>query len=126
MALPSVATTKLKSIYYAPEFRFTMQHTLSQKISLAYNLGAEWSSETLEPTLIYTITSGISLTEKLGMYVEFFGDAPKAEKSNHQFDCGVTYNLKPNLLLDISAGKGITENAPKHYISLGFSARFPN
>jgi len=35
----------------APAFRFTMQHTLSQRLSLGYNLGAEWDGESPVPVL---------------------------------------------------------------------------
>ena len=37
--------------YFAPSFRFTMKHTLTDKISLGYNWGAEWDGETPEPHL---------------------------------------------------------------------------
>src|SRR5438093_7206400 len=49
LSIPALATGKLKTTYYAPEFRFTMQHTLSDKLSLGYNLGAEFDGETAEP-----------------------------------------------------------------------------
>src|SRR6187402_1829792 len=46
LMIPDLASSELKTAYYAPRFRFTMQHTLSDKISLGYNLGAEWDGET--------------------------------------------------------------------------------
>src|SRR5690606_23765634 len=42
LGLPSLAKTEYKNDYLAPEFRFVMQHTLSEKFSFSYNLGAEW------------------------------------------------------------------------------------
>lgn len=123
ISLPNLASKKFKADYLAPEFRFTMQHTLSEKLSLGYNLGAEWDGFTPEPTFIYTLTSGYAVTEKLGAYVELFGFSPQKDKANHNLDGGLTYLINSNFMLDFSAGIGITENAPKHYFAIGFSFR---
>ena len=123
ISLPNVASTIYKTDYNATEFRFTMQHTLSKKVSLSYNLGSEWDGFTAEPTFVYTLTTGYSITEKLGSYVEVFGFAPQKEKANHNFDCGLTYLINNNFMLDLSSGIGITSNAPDNYIAFGFSFR---
>ena len=123
LSLPNAASTKYKTDFYAPEFRFVMQHTLSEKISFSYNLGAEWDGFSAEPTFIYTIASGYSITQKWGSYIELFGFAPQNNKANHNFDGGITYLINNNFMLDLSTGFGITNNAPKHYFALGFSFR---
>lgn len=51
--------------FFAPEFRFTMQHTLTDKLSLGYNLGAEWEQTNEPSTFIYTLAPGIELGEKM-------------------------------------------------------------
>lgn len=126
LTIPGLAASQLKTTYFAPAFRFTMQHTLSDKISLSYNLGAEWDGETPEPTFIYTITTGFTLSEKIGAYIEAYGFAPQKSKAEHRCDGGFTYLLQQNMMLDISAGTGITTNAPDYYGSLGFSIRLPH
>ena len=123
LALPRVCSTKFKLDYLAPQFRFAMQHTLSQKTSISYNLGSEWSGFTAEPTFIYSLATGYSITEKIGTYVEIFGFAPENQKSNHNFDGGFTYLVSNNAMIDVSGGIGLTENAPKYYFALGFSFR---
>ena len=110
--------------YIAPSFRFTMQHTITDNISLGYNLGAEWNGETAEEIYIYTLTTGISITNKLGSYVELYGFAPKNSSADHRFDCGFTYLLNNDFILDLSGGLGLTRNAPDNYVSLGVSYRF--
>jgi hypothetical protein len=109
--------------FFAPLFRFTMQHTISKKISLGYNLGAEWNGESPEATFIYTLTSGYSLTDKLGLYVELYGFAPQQDKCRHLFDGGFTYLLKNNIMIDISGGTGVTPNVQNWFAALGFSIR---
>lgn len=100
-----------------------MQHTLSEKVSLSYNLGCEWDGISPEPTFIYTVASGFSISEKWGSYIEFFGFMPQNQKSNHNFDAGFTYLIFPNFMFDLSSGFGISKYAPKHYFAFGFSFR---
>jgi hypothetical protein len=124
LAIPNAASTKFKASYYAPSFRFNMQHTLSNKFTLAYNLGAEWNGESPEPTFIYTLTSGMSITEKLGAYIELYGFAPQNQYADHRADGGFTYLISNDVMVDISGGFGITEQSPDNYFALGFSYRF--
>lgn len=123
IGLPNVASSRYKNDFVAPEFRFTMQHTLSEKFSLSYNLGCEWDGITPETTFIYTLTTGYSINKKLGCYAELFGFAPEKDKANHNFDGGFTYLINNNFMVDLSSGIGITDNAPDHYVAFGFSFR---
>ena len=100
-----------------------MQHTLSERVNLGYNLGAEWNGETAEPTFIYTITTGCALGEKTGAYAELYGFIPQKSAADHLFDGGLTYLLKQNIQFDISGGFGLTPAAPDYFIALGFSFR---
>ena len=123
IALPNVASTKHKNDFYAPKFRFTMQHTLSKKLSLSYNLGSEWDGFTPEPTFIYTLSAGYAVTEKLSSYLEVFGFAPQKDIAEHNIDGGFTYLISNNFMVDLSSGFGITSNAPDYYVAVGCSFR---
>ncbi len=123
VSLPNLASTPFKLDVLAPQFRLVMQHTLSQKWSFSYNLGAEWDGFSPGPTYLYTTTVGYSFTEKLGSYAEVFGFAPEKETAYHSLDGGITYLINRNFMLDLSAGVGLTENAPDHYFAFGFSFR---
>lgn len=123
LQIPDLASKILKAENYATLFRFTMQHTLTDKISLGYNLGAEWDGNVSDATFIYTLTGGYKITEDLGCYVEVFGFAPEEDKASHNADGGFTYLLSDNFMLDASAGFGLTQNAPDYYVSAGFSFR---
>lgn len=124
LSIGSVASPKYITTYAAPSFRFTMQYTLSKKISLGYNIGAEWNGETPEPAFIYTLTTGYSITEKIGSYIEIYGFAPQRNIADHRADAGFTYLIGNDFMVDISGGIGITDNAPKKYLAFGFSCRF--
>ncbi len=120
----NVGSKAFRTSYMAPSFRFTMQHTLSKLFSLGYNLGAEWNGETAEPIYIYTLTTGITLTEKLGAYAEIYGFAPQIASADHRVDGGFTYLFNNNFIMDLSGGVGIINSDLKNYISLGISYRF--
>lgn len=124
IGIPKAASIEYKANYYYPEFRFTMQHTISEKQSISYNFGAEWNGEDKKPTFIYTLTTGYSLTEKLGTYIEFYGFVPQIGKTDHRMDFGVTYLFNPNHQLDLSGGFGLSKISPEYYFSLGYSFRF--
>ena len=124
LSIPKLSSLELKTTFYAPEFRFTMQHSLSEKQSLSYNLGAEWNGQTAEPIFIYTLTTGYSFSKKVSGYIELYGFIPQFEKPDHRFDFGLNYLLKPNHQLDISGGFGFSETSPNYFVSLGYSFRF--
>lgn len=119
-----IGSKEFHTKYIAPSFRFTMQHLLSEKLSIGYNLGAEWNGENAEQTYIYTLTAGMSITDKIGCYAELYGYFPKVESNDHRIDGGFTYLLNNDFIIDISGGLGLTKNAPKGYISFGISYRF--
>ncbi len=123
IGLPKVASSNYKTDYLAPEFRFTMQHTLSDKLNLGYNIGAEWDGFSAETTFVYTLTTGYSITKKLGSYIELYGFLPQNNMANHNLDGGITYLINNNFMVDLSSSIGITNNAPKHYFAFGFSFR---
>jgi len=123
LKIPTGGESELASTYFAPSFRFTMQHSLSKKISLGYNLGTEWSGVTAEPIFIYTVTSAISITTTLGAYIELFGYAPQFNQAEHSIDGGFTCLINNNCLADLSVGYGLTSNAPDYFLSAGFSFR---
>ena len=124
IGFPEAASSQYRANYYYPEFRFTMQHTISEKQSLSYNLGAEWNGVDKKPTFIYTLTSGYSLTETIGAYIEFYGFVPQIGKADHRFDIGGTYLFNDNHQLDVSGGFGLSAISPEYYFALGYSFRF--
>ena len=115
---------KYHTAYAAPSFRFTCQHTLSDKLSLGYNVGTEWNGDHALPVYIYTLTTGLSLSGKLGSYIEMYGFLSQHNTADHRIDGGFTWLLNNNCMFDISGGAGISTISPAYYVALGFSYRF--
>jgi Putative MetA-pathway of phenol degradation len=126
LSLPFLATKEFSTPFLAPNFRFTMQHKISNKINFGYNLGAEWDGETPLPSFIYTATIGYELNEKWGCYFEAYGFMAKNTPADHRLDGGFTYLYKQNIIFDLSGGVGLTPNAPLGYIAFGTSFRLPH
>ena len=122
--LPFTASRDFKPETTAVDFRFSFAHTLSETSSLSYNLGAAWSDDSSEASYVYTIAYGQSITEKLGAYVELYGDMPENSSSNHLWDAGLTYLLSDSVQLDATIGSSITEGQDL-LLSAGISFRLP-
>jgi hypothetical protein len=126
--------SRLASDFYEPsrsfpQFRFLMEHTLTSKTSLGYNLGMEWNGQSNNPATIYTATLARDLGKGFGGFAEFYGyftrnDIPKEIIGDHRFDAGLTYLLNNDFQFDVSGGIGLTENAPDFFLSAGISFRF--
>lgn len=123
VAFPKLASKFYQAKKIAPEFRLTMQHTITDKIGVGYNFGPEWDGFADQPAWIYTIAPGFNLGKNGYMYVELFGDFKKGDNPVHNFDGGFAYYLSDNTKLDISSGFNL-EDSRQYYIALGFSFRF--
>lgn len=74
-----------------------------------------------------SLTTGLSLTEKLGMYNEFFALFPhKAADAlpEYYYDAGFTYLVHNNLQFDIRAGVGLNHAAADFFTGAGAVLRF--
>lgn len=107
------------------DFRFSFAHTLSDRSSFSYNLGAAWGNDSPEANYLYTMAYGYSITEKFGAYAELYGDFPENNKANHLWDAGITYLLSNNVQLDATVGSSITKGQDI-LLSAGISFRLPN
>jgi len=126
-SIPKAARKEFQQSKWAPNFRFSMQNTLSETVSLGYNVGMEWDGEeNSSPSFIYTLAPGFSLGEKWYAYVEAFGFLNAGNHPQHCVDGGIAYNFSNNTKMDVSGGFGITPNTSlKNYVAVGFSFRLP-
>jgi hypothetical protein len=111
-----------------PAVRLAFAHDLPAGVGLGYNLGMAWAGE--ESRLEYSVTAGFGLGERLGAFVELFGDAPVDAPAGgagpaHAADAGLTLLVTPRLQLDLAAGAGLTDEAPDRFLTAGVSIRWP-
>jgi len=117
-----------------PAARLIAAHTLSDRVGLGWNVGvqartaADGSGELdTHATGIYTVSLGIGLSERWGAFVESFGEAPLSGPGGpaHSVDAGLTYRVRDNVQLDVSAGTGLNDRADDLLIGVGLSFRLP-
>ena len=105
------------------DFRFSVGHELSDRAGIAYNLGGLWSGDNTGVAFVYTVAYGYALSDKIGAYVEFYGDAPELSSAHHYWDAGFTYLAGWNLQYDLTFGRSITEGQDL-LLSAGLSYKF--
>lgn len=106
----------------AVDFRLSLSHTLNEKSSLGYNIGAEWGNDSPEAAAIYTVAYGYSLSNQFGFYAELYGDLPEDSSANHYWDAGFTYLASNDLQFDVYFGTSITEGQDL-LLAMGLSYR---
>ena len=121
--LPETGHPELSTDHLTPVMLIAASHSLNEYLGLGWNLGAEWESFNPKANGIYSVVLGISVSDRLGAFIETYGRYSPGEDADHRANAGITYLLGPNIQLDASAGLGITEAAPDYFISAGASFR---
>jgi len=124
LGLPFTASDPDPDQNLFPSFRFLFQHSLSERASIGYNLGAEWDGYSNRPTWTYTFSPNTNIGRNWYAYVEAFGFLHEGRAPEHQLDGGLAYYLSNDMKLDLSSGFGIGDSPLRYYVSLGFSFRF--
>lgn len=114
-----------------PAFLMLFSHTLTDKLALSYNLGSQFAtskkgdgSRTTLSSALYSVSLGYSANEKLGFFVELFGEIGlSAEDSPISVDCGLTWLLNDDSQLDFFTGAGLNNEADEFFVGLGYSLR---
>lgn len=125
LTLPFTASSDFRPETTGVDFRFSLVHTLNDKSSIAYNIGAQWGNDSPEAAYVYTLVYGYSIFDTLGIYAEIYGDMPEDNKANHYWDAGLTYSIANNIQLDATVGRSITEGQDI-LLAAGISYRMPN
>jgi len=116
-----------------PSVRLACSHTLTETVGFGYNLAGIWQTEEdaigdrdTTASVAYSAVLGIALSERLGTFIEFFGEAPTATgKPANSLDAGLTYLIADNLQIDVLAGTALSEAADDWFIGAGLVWRLP-
>ncbi|MEO6132874.1 MAG: transporter [Saprospiraceae bacterium] len=126
ISLPGIASKQFQTTYFAPSITLAFQHLLADRFSISYNAGASWNGEDARPDFLYTFTIGADVYHGLGAYIEAYGDGPQQQPDDfkHRLGGGLTYLVSRDVLVDVSGGIGLSDNAPERYVAVGLSYRF--
>ena len=114
-----------------PSFRVAFAQELPSRLSLGYNAGAAWESSADRPDrdafIVYTLVLGVSLTDRLGTFLEVFGErrVTGAVVTRTSVDGGLTFLLTDVFQLDLAVGRGLVGPADDLFVGTGLSLRLP-
>ncbi len=117
-SIPCTGTKGFVVENFAPSLYLLFDNALNDKLSLGYNLGAEWDGASPSPQAFAALCLGCSLTEELGCFVEsynYFG------KAGNQFcaDFGFNYMVARKVQLDVAANLDLCDPAHCWAVSFG-------
>jgi hypothetical protein len=121
VSIPWMADKSLQEENYSPEIRLLVQHELSKKTHLSYNLGVEWTAENACPEYIYTLSADHSVSKKIKIFVETYGLAVSHQHAENNADAGLLFLWSKNLQFDFMAGTSLMHAHAKKFAEVGLS-----
>jgi hypothetical protein len=123
-----VGDEELTSDEWQPEATLALSWSLTDRWSVASNLNYAYLADGDERFHQFSasLTAGLSLTDRLGVYLEGFGfSAEVADGSSTSYvNSGLTYLLSNDLQLDVRIGAGLDDPHPNWFAGLGAAVRF--
>ncbi|MTI29935.1 transporter [Xanthovirga aplysinae] len=92
-------------------YRFSFRNTLSERVSLTYNIGGIWDGSSWAPNYLYNLVLDVALTPRVAAYAELYGLLPQGEKNQHNINVGGYYtftnqfSLAAGTTFDLITGK---------------------
>lgn len=109
-----------------PEIVLILSKDLTDIFSISANIGSERISSDDVLEYFYSLAFGISISNKIGSYIEYYGSSSSIISAVHKLDTGLIYIFKNNIQFDISTGLDLKNGTSDWFISSGFSFRLPN
>ena len=98
--------------------KLCLSNKINENFSIGYNLGYNYDG-TNNGDGTYSLALNYSLSNKVAVYAEPYGEFTNFKTLMSNFDSGFTYLLQENLQFDFSFGLGLNHNM--NYLSIGLS-----
>jgi len=105
--------------YHSAQMAMTFNHTINKSWSVGYSIGVEYLPDVNYSVGTYTFVSGFSISEKVGAFVEVYGDFSKYAYADNKINGGVTFLVLPNLQFDVAGGFGLSQYSANNYFGVG-------
>ena len=127
LSIPSGTNTKTSGDV-DPTFELAWNYPLSDKLT-GYGIGAIASISDADGRFAQasaSLAASYALTDRLSLFVEYFGIYPSARNADcqHNLNGGPVLLINDNLQLDFAVGMGLNEEAPDFFTNVGLSIRF--
>ena len=111
-------TIELSNDKFGTINKLSISHNAMENMAIGYNLGYN-NYGTGKGDLTYSLALGFGVNDKVGIYIEPYGELVEFDEFVSNFDTGFTYLANENMQFDFSFGTGL--NRRMNYISIGFS-----
>ncbi len=118
LIIPTGSTGLTTIDKYGTINKLSISHKINDNLGVGYNIGYDYFGIG-KGNLTYSLSLAISVTDKVGVFIEPYGEITDFKNYLSNFDSGFTYLVKDNFQLDFSFGTGI--NNKMNFISTGFS-----
>lgn len=105
------------------EFLLLFENDFYPNSAINYNIGLTWDAVVGESVLTANFCYNYLPSERMGLFVEYFGFAPRHQASENGLDAGITYLLKSNLQADLSYGYSLVNARDNVFVSMGITVR---
>ncbi|MBR0532524.1 MAG: transporter [Bacteroidales bacterium] len=103
MRTPHMGMKVLLPAHLAPSFHLLFENPLNDRLSLGYNVGAEWDGETATPTTLLGLGVYYDLSERIGTFAETYNYFHPVENDQYLTEFGFTWLLSRRVQADIAA-----------------------
>ena len=109
----------------SPEARLRLgfSNALTNALGLTYTYGFGWVQNATEQK--YALKLAARLSPQLSVYAEAFGTTESGARPDSDVGAGLLWLVRPNLQLDVAAGRGISRAAPAFFLTTGAAIRLP-
>jgi hypothetical protein len=121
--LPYAGRREFRPSFLAPSFFLLMQNTLSEKLTLGYNLGLQWDGDQPNATAVYSFSPSLTVAEGLSLFLECYGFVIEKSVPDYRADMGCAYLVNDNLQIDFSAGVGLNTAVQESFVAFGLAWR---
>jgi hypothetical protein len=107
---------------YTPYVQFPWSRSIAEEWSVNGMVTVTWSTvakSILEPTLVIEREFG----RRGDLFAEYIGEYTSQDRASHVIDGGGGWHVTSTQQLDFHVGLGLTRNAPRHYVGVGYSLR---
>lgn len=103
----------------------SLEQKLTSRIDLGLNLGFEDDSQINRFLYFYSAALGYALNDRIGIFIEMYGDLNGRINSYYNLDAGIKFLQKENIQIDFSVGTLLFHDQSEWFGSLGFTLRLP-
>ena len=116
--IPGTGTEGFAAEYFTPSLYLLFENSLSDKLSLGYNVGAEWDGVSLSPATFLAVGLGYAINDDLGCFVESYNYLAKGGNA-YCADFGLNYMVARKVQVDVAANLDLCNPSQCWAVSFG-------